>query len=127
MDPLTALSLAGNIIQFVEFGSRLLSTAEELYHSSQGSLVRTLIAKLRKSCPASTIQTEPVQKDGNSLDGLKSICDQSASVADELVTKLESLKLKDDDEYGQKQAKYRKLKSVKTTVKSLCAKGKFQL
>jgi hypothetical protein len=38
MDLLTALSLAGNIIQFVDFGTRLLSTTKALYRSSVGSL-----------------------------------------------------------------------------------------
>lgn len=38
MDPLTALSLAGNIIQFVDFGGRLLGGAGEIYHSAEGSL-----------------------------------------------------------------------------------------
>jgi hypothetical protein len=61
MDALSALSLAGNIIQFIDFGSRLLSNARELYKSSVGSLathdeivlittdLKTLIKKLRLS------------------------------------------------------------------------------
>ena len=38
MDPLAALSLAGNIIQFVDFGGRLLGGAGEIYRSADGSL-----------------------------------------------------------------------------------------
>jgi len=38
MDPLTALAFAGNIIQFVGFGSRLLRRAGELYKFSAGKL-----------------------------------------------------------------------------------------
>lgn len=58
MDPLTALSLAGNIVQFVEFSSKLLKEGHSLYKSRTGALaiheelkltmndLRTLIAKV---------------------------------------------------------------------------------
>jgi hypothetical protein len=38
MDPISAFSLAAGIIQVVDFATRLLSTANELYHD--GSTVR---------------------------------------------------------------------------------------
>jgi hypothetical protein len=38
MDPLTAVSLAGAIIQFVDFSSKLVSRGKELYRSSSGAL-----------------------------------------------------------------------------------------
>jgi hypothetical protein len=37
MEPFTALGLAGNVIQFVDFGMRLLSETHEIYQSSSGS------------------------------------------------------------------------------------------
>lgn len=37
MDPLTALGLAANIAQFVEYGIKLTSTVSELYHSPDGT------------------------------------------------------------------------------------------
>ncbi|KAF4539915.1 uncharacterized protein LTHEOB_9727 [Lasiodiplodia theobromae] len=37
MDPLTALGLAANIAQFVEYGIKLTSTISELYHSPDGT------------------------------------------------------------------------------------------
>lgn len=37
MDPLSALSLAGNIVQFVEFACKLVSTTHEFYGSSSAS------------------------------------------------------------------------------------------
>jgi len=61
MDPLTALSLAGNVVQFVDFGCQLLSHSRELYRSPRGSLaaddeihlvtvdLRALILKLRNT------------------------------------------------------------------------------
>ena len=38
LDPLTALSLASAIVQFVDFGCKLLSQSQELYHSADGAL-----------------------------------------------------------------------------------------
>jgi hypothetical protein len=61
MDPLSALSLAGNIVQFVDFGLKLLSGAVELYKSPSGTLaahhelelvttdLSALVIKLRQS------------------------------------------------------------------------------
>ncbi|TGO21177.1 hypothetical protein BPAE_0235g00060 [Botrytis paeoniae] len=42
LDPLSALSLAGTIVQFVDFGSKVISTATELHHSSEGALANNL-------------------------------------------------------------------------------------
>jgi hypothetical protein len=134
MDPLAALSLAGNVIQFVDFGSRILGIADELYHSASGALavndelefvtndLRTLVTKLRNSLHASDIQTDPDGKFEIPWGGFKSLCDKSACVAEELVTKLENLKVKDDDEYTQGQNKYRKFRSLKMALKNLGSK-----
>lgn len=36
MDALSALSAAGNIIQFIQFGTQILSKGREIYHSTNG-------------------------------------------------------------------------------------------
>lgn len=36
MDPLTAISLASNIVSFVDLGAKVLSTAWEIYNSTSG-------------------------------------------------------------------------------------------
>jgi hypothetical protein len=38
MDPLSALSLAGTIVQLIDFGGKLLSDTVQLYKSSCGKL-----------------------------------------------------------------------------------------
>ena len=35
MEPLTALSVAGNVVQFVDYGTKLLSASHTLYTKSQ--------------------------------------------------------------------------------------------
>ncbi|KAH7409648.1 hypothetical protein BKA64DRAFT_720887 [Cadophora sp. MPI-SDFR-AT-0126] len=42
MDPLAALSLASNIIQLVEFGSKIVSTSQKLKASASGALSETI-------------------------------------------------------------------------------------
>jgi hypothetical protein len=38
MDPLSALGLAGNIVQFIDFGSKLVCKGRQIYKSSDGAL-----------------------------------------------------------------------------------------
>lgn len=68
MDPLTALSLAGTIVQFVDFGSKLLVECHQLYKSKSGSLtvndelslatedLRMVVDKLQQSSPEAHFQ-----------------------------------------------------------------------
>jgi hypothetical protein len=42
MDPLTALGLAANIAQFIDFGSKLISTTEEIANAGQSISVAHL-------------------------------------------------------------------------------------
>ncbi|KAG0648144.1 hypothetical protein D0Z07_6009 [Hyphodiscus hymeniophilus] len=118
MDPLTALSLAGTVIQFVDFGTKLLGTAGELYKSTTGSLgvhteieltasdLRAVIVKLRGSVPVSASQ---------SIDDpwriFAQICDEAASVADELVERLTQLRVK--------HGKHRVWHTIQSVVKTL--------
>lgn len=37
MEPLSAIALAGNVLQFIEFTSKLLSTSAEVYKSTTGT------------------------------------------------------------------------------------------
>jgi hypothetical protein len=118
MDPLTAISLAGNIIQFVEFGTQLLGRAGRLYTSTAGSLavydelelattdLRALVSRLRDS-PSSSASG---QEDEVTWLNLKRICDEAASVADEFIRKLGGLKLR--------KGKFQKLRSLHEAVKT---------
>lgn len=64
LDPLTALSVAGNIVQFTDFSIKLLKESHELYAAADGSLqhnrkfgligddVKPLVDQVRKSISA---------------------------------------------------------------------------
>jgi hypothetical protein len=120
MEPFSALSLAGNIIQFVDFGARLLSNARELYRSPVGSLsvhdeitlvttdLETLVKRLRGSVNARPSSEE----NDNQLQTLRKICDEAAAVAEELLKRLGTLKLSGD-------GKHRRWQTVGLAVRSL--------
>ncbi|PMD21752.1 hypothetical protein NA56DRAFT_748726 [Hyaloscypha hepaticicola] len=105
MDPLTVISLVGNIVQFVDFGSKLLSNAIELYWSPIGNLaghhqlelvttdLHALISKLRQSFhPENDRSSEESEAQRKCFEA---ICDEAAKVAEELATRLDKLKVKD--------------------------------
>jgi hypothetical protein len=110
MDPLTALSLAGSIVQFVDFGLKLLKDGRSLYKSSTGALqvneelefiindLQTLIAKIRvglSTGPALGPLTEEETVENYTFEG---ICDQCAKISKEIIDCLEKVKVKADEE-----------------------------
>lgn len=128
MDPISAISLAGTIVQFVDFGGKLLSNAIELYRSSIGTLaahhelelvttdLRALIYKLQQS--SHTGNEPPGREDEAQQKSLEVVCDEAVKVAEEIVTRLEGLKVKD--------GKHRKWNSLKQAVESAWSRKELQ-
>ncbi|CZR64409.1 uncharacterized protein PAC_14307 [Phialocephala subalpina] len=123
MDQLSALSLAGTIVQFVDFGSKLIKDGRELYASKTGTLqtyeelelittdlqgVITWIRELPCS-PETRSQSPPTQVPREALTSFGSICDEARSVAEEPVTRLEGLKAG--------RSSHRTYKSIKQAVR----------
>lgn len=132
MDPLLALSVAGTIIQFVDFGTRMLSSTIELYKSTNGSLkvseelelmtgdLQAVLVKLRANTgpeahhppgPNSQCQTEIDEHRDTFLE----ICNNAILIAAELLSKLDSLKVKD--------GKHRVWQTLKAAIKTAWSKG----
>jgi glutamate/tyrosine decarboxylase-like PLP-dependent enzyme len=111
MDPLTALSLAGTVIQFVDFGSKLLAGTYELYKSNTGDLepnavlylvacdLEDLIIRFSQPPSSRTVSgvTRNEQKVGH--EGLESICKGAVKVAQELKERLESIRVRGPGKY----------------------------
>lgn len=128
MDPLTALSVAGTIIQFVDFGSKLLSGSIELYRSSHGCLethqelelvtsnLKSVAIKIRQASPfpEGEVGRPLSHEDQHQEDSLHAICDEAARIADELLGKLASLKVKSE--------KNRVWESLKAVIKAAWSK-----
>lgn len=92
MDPLSALSIAGNVIQFLDFTTKLFKEAREIYHSASGASgsVRTLGTI---SAQLATLGKSFTPEDLKSLD-LKDVAIQCSSVAKELQALVDRLTLK---------------------------------
>jgi hypothetical protein len=97
MDPLTALSTAGTIIQFVDFGIKILVAGNSLYHSTTGVIpeneelewvtrdLMNLITKLSQAGNLSEPSPDRVY--------LKEICARCEEIGQNLLSRLERLKL----------------------------------
>ena len=100
LESLAALSLAGNIVQFVDFGCRLFSKSRELYRSSDGVLAENVeleniansLTALSKGLTPGSSQTQPESIDYKNLRSLAKDC---KSIATELLQALHELKVKD--------------------------------
>ena len=106
MDPLNALSLAGTLIQFVNFSSKLFSGAKSLYKSANGALAvndelelivsdsNAVLSKLQayaQSLHHSVGEYDAMAQDVR--DDFKNVCDEATRVAAELTERLQSLKV----------------------------------
>ncbi|KAE8450753.1 hypothetical protein EG329_005666 [Mollisiaceae sp. DMI_Dod_QoI] len=121
MDPLTALSLAGTIIQFVDFGSKLLSEAYKLYKSPKGILtaneefelvtidLKAFVDKLKPDLQAEIAR--PLTEDEAIFED---ICQNATKIAEEIMGRLNKLKVLKD--------KHRKWESMRQAVKSAWTK-----
>jgi len=101
LDPLTAVSVAGTIVQLADFSGKLFSTTRKLYRSGSGTLaqhddlefittsISGIFVKLRR----------PLWPDGTLLcltqseQQLVDICEASSKIAEDILQKLKTLKL----------------------------------
>ncbi|KAI9762718.1 MAG: hypothetical protein M1840_001185 [Geoglossum simile] len=128
MDPLSALSVAGTIVQFVDFSSRVLSRTHELYRSSEAlsvnqdlDLVSADLFQLsqRLSTPirgATTLSpaTASMTEDEKLLQKLCSVCSE---ISVELSTRLSSLRVRGEQ---------KKWESFRQAVKSVWSERDIQ-
>ena len=98
MEPLTALGLASNVIQFVDFTSKLISTAHTLYVSADGTtaenaeleaVTKHIRALADNACPPS-LAPNNTSPQTESPDALHDLAKQCRDVADELLLLLAS-------------------------------------
>jgi hypothetical protein len=125
MDPLSALSVAGTIVQFVDFGSKLLKEGRGFYNSPSGALasnqeleiittaLQSVVTKLRQSIGSSEVSALLTDAEHEHQLSFYQICDGAATVAEEPLAKLKGLKV---------QGKRRKWDSLQKAVKSMWSK-----
>ncbi|PMD58378.1 uncharacterized protein K444DRAFT_563688, partial [Hyaloscypha bicolor E] len=130
MDPLSALSVAAAVIQFVDYGAGIVSKGTQLYKSVDGALGENIeleTASIRLQQLSSGVQGSLSQARRDSTQGsptqvdqdLETICKECVTVSKELVDKLETLKVPGDH-------RYKKWKSFRQALKSVWSKEKIE-
>jgi hypothetical protein len=115
MDPLTALSLAGTIVQFVQFATQIvqatvsgaLPVQEDL--ETRTLALRDLIAKLRRQQLSGNASTSFVFRADSPDKTLQILCDGCAAIAEELLARLDRLKV---------EGKHKMWKNFKKAIES---------
>jgi hypothetical protein len=122
LDPLTALSLAGNIIQFIDFSTKLVAKGHELYNSADGASIgnaeleviakdlQDLNGRLQQSPPSAA--TKSILTDSDIA--LRKLSGKCSGVAGELVGALDKLKVQGTSN--------RRWKSLRQALKGLMKK-----
>lgn len=109
MDPITAVSLAGTVVQFVDFTSKVVSKSTELYRSGRDALAENVDIETTAS-DLTKLNTRLKQTTAVSDPDLQALCQACGDVADQLLAALAKLKVNDK---GQKWQSLRKaLRSI---------------
>jgi hypothetical protein len=123
LDPLSALSVASSLVQFVDFSAKIVSKGHRIFQSKGGSLsendeTETVAKRLRvmvQNLHSSLASTETSGEE----QALGKLCDECIEVAEELNLELEKLKIPND-------CRHRKWKSLRQALKSLWSKEKLE-
>lgn len=125
MDGLSALSVAASVAQFIEFGLDLVSKSKEIYKSANGASIKheeTEAATKRLVQLSDRLKMSAIDQSitsGNLLaedQALRTVCNRCIVVSNELLQKLNKLKVHD-------QGKLRRYKSFRQAIKSVCSKS----
>ncbi len=94
LDPLNAISLASSIVQFVQFGTQLVSEGLELYQSNDGALARNseLEAIVKDINQRSEILINTPQPSEDEI-AMQKLAESSRKIADELLEQLSTLRI----------------------------------
>lgn len=123
MDPLSALGVAASVLQFVQFGSSLVSKSRQLY--TQGALLdhvecgeaTSRLQGLAGQLGAHLNELESLGTLSSDSKALQAICGHCLELSTELLSRLDELKVDENQ-------KSRKWKSVRQALKSVCSKDK---
>jgi plasmid maintenance system antidote protein VapI len=99
MDPLSCLSIAGAVVQFLDFGTKLISESWKIYKDGELEVhvqaavaardLRSYNAKLRQSLRAQGVTSCSTQDEA----ALEELCRDCSALADEFILRLEKLKV----------------------------------
>lgn len=122
LDPLTAISLASAVVQFTEFGIKLVTGSIELYHSADGlnrerSNLELRISTVHKLAENIVLSFEYKSDDGPATEDEKELGKLATSckgMASDLLSVLDDLKVKNPTGPGRKWESFRKAVAAQT-------------
>ena len=121
MDPLSALGVAASVVQFVQFGGSLVSKSRQIYkrgtlldHVECAAATRRL-TELANDVKSSLKDLEKLGNLSSDAEALKFICSRCVKLSEELLSRLERVRV-------DKKSKSRKWKSFRQALKSICTK-----
>jgi hypothetical protein len=104
MDPITALGVAGNVVQFIDFGHKLCSTFFDIYQSASGTTKANLEVQMLVETFIDSIDTvssdlvkyrnalSETPSDSHEQDSVQKIVAECGNVAQELLARIEKLR-----------------------------------
>ena len=94
LDPLNAISLASSIVQFVQFGTKLVLEGLELYQSNDGALAKNseLEAIVKDINQRSEVLINTPQPSEDEV-AMQKLAESSRKIADELIEQLSTLRI----------------------------------
>lgn len=101
LDPVTALGVAGNVVQFVDFGIKLISKGKEIYKSTDGILadhaeqaaISSRLAELSKRLSDSVSASATRKKLSPAEVALREVTIECKEVADDFSKAINKLKV----------------------------------
>jgi hypothetical protein len=117
MEALAVIGLVGNIVQFVDFGSKLISKSVQLYQSRDGVLTENINTETATNRLVRLSSKLENAANATGDKALESLCESCSAVAAELLGALDQLKM-----HGEKE----KWKSMRKALRSLWSKEKIQ-
>ena len=121
MEALSALSLASNIVQFLDFGLRVLSKGNKIYRSVDGALEENLdlevvtsdllVMQTKLKCTLLTSGNTHLASDD--LQAFNTLSESCAGLADKLLERLNMVKA---------QGRFRRWKSLRQALKIVWSK-----
>jgi len=114
LDPITALGVAGNLVQFIDFGLKATSKAREIHKSAAGTLQENIdIEAIAEDLAAVTKELELSSVTPTSNSNLDDVCVRCKKTAADLLSALKALKVE-----GERS----KVKSVRQALKAILGK-----
>lgn len=100
LESIAALSLAGNMVQLIDFGCRLLSNSRTLYKSSEGVLaeileLESIATSLRTLSEGRTSKSPQIASQSPDESILVSLAQGCKDIADEFLQALDELRVKE--------------------------------